>query len=88
LNAKRSRIGVSAYGGRYVEGAFIASFHGSQQALRREGRGRYPVHVVYAHIANSSTIYIEDELVGTPAFDAQFFKLLEHELRWRTRILS
>jgi len=88
LNARELRGGVSASGGRYIEGAFIASFRGSRQVLKREGKPRIPVQVVSADITDASTVYIEDELIGTAEFDAQFFKLLEHELRWRTRILN
>lgn len=88
LNAKESGKGVRAAGGRFVEGAFIADFHGRRQVLKRDGKARLPVHIVYADIVDDSNVYIEDELVGVAAFDVQFFKFLEHELKWRTRILK
>jgi len=88
LNARQSGKGVRASGGRYVEGAFIADYHGSRQVLKREGAARLPVRIVYAEIADPSNVYIEDELVGSASFDNQFFRFLEHELKWRTQILK
>ncbi len=88
LNARKSGKGVRADGGRYVEGAFIANFHGRPQVLKRTSSARLPIEVQHADIADASTIYIEDRLIGTAEFDAQFFKYLDHELKWRTRILK
>lgn len=88
LKPKQTSKGVRAAGGRFVEGAFIAPLHGRNQVLKRVGKARLPVRIVYADIADASMVYIEDELIGTTAFDGQFFKFLEHELRWRTRILK
>lgn len=88
LNAKQTAKGVRADGGRFIEGAFIANFHGRPQVLKRVGKERFPLEVQHADISDQSTIYIEDELIGTAEFDAQFFKFLEHELRWRTQILK
>lgn len=88
LNARQSGKGVRAAGGRYIEGAFIANFKGRPQVLKRTGSARLPIEVQNADIADESTIFIEDELIGTAEFDSQFFKYLEHELKWRTRILK
>lgn len=88
LNARKARGGVRAAGGRYVEGAFIANYHGRRQVLKREGRARFPVNVVYAEIAEKSQLYIEDELLGVGPFESQFLKFFEHELKWRTQILK
>jgi hypothetical protein len=88
LNARESGKGVRADGGRFVEGGFIARVGGRPQVLRRVGKERLPLEVVMADIADPSTVYIEDELVGSAEFDRQFFKFLEHELKWRTRILK
>lgn len=88
LNARKSGKGVRADGGRYIEGAFIANFNGRPQVLKRTGSARLPIEVQQADIADASTVYIEDDLVGTAQFDSQFFKYLEHELKWRTRILK
>lgn len=89
LNARKSGKGVRAAGGRYVEGAFIATMRGRKQVMRRvDGAARLPIEVVNADIAEPSTVYIEDELVGTTEFDSQFFRYLEHELKWRTQILK
>lgn len=88
LNAVQSRRGVRAAGGRYVEGAFIANYRGKRHVLKREGKGRLPIRIVHADIADASNVYIEDELIGTDSFDAEFFRFLEHELKWRTQILK
>lgn len=88
LNARESGKGVRADGGRYIEGAFIATLNGRPQVLRRTGPGRLPIEVVGADIDDEATVYIEDDLIGTAEFDSQFFKFLEHEIRWRTRILK
>ncbi|HKY46144.1 MAG TPA: hypothetical protein VJM50_23840 [Pyrinomonadaceae bacterium] len=88
LKPRETAKGVKTAGGRFVEGAFIARVHGSLQVLKREGKSRLPIRIQYAEIADESITYIEDHLVGTALFDAQFYKFLEHELRWRTQILK
>jgi hypothetical protein len=88
LRARESGKGVVAMGGRYVEGAFIANLFGRRQVLKREGKARIPIRVVYAEISEPAQVFIEDVLIGTAEFDFQFFKFLEHELKWRTRILK
>lgn len=87
LKPKATAGGVRAAGGRFEPGAFIGKVRGRTQVLRREGAARLPIRIVYADIEDPARIYVEDELVGTAEFDAQFFKLLEHELKWRTKIL-
>jgi hypothetical protein len=88
LNPRETATGVKVAGGRFVKGAFIATVHGKRQVLKREGKKRLPIRIEYADIADESITYIEDNLVGTPLFDAQFYKFLEHEIRWRTQILK
>lgn len=88
LNAREFGKGVRADGGRFIEGAFIAKVGGKLQVLKRRGADRLPVDVQMANISEPSIVYIEDELVGSAEFDRQFFKFLEHELKWRTRILK
>lgn len=88
LNPRETSTGVKTAGGRHEDGAFIATLHGRKQVLKRVGRARVPLRVVYAEIADDAVVYIEDELIGSAAFDAQFYKILEHEIRWRTRILN
>lgn len=84
LNPKGSANGVRANGKEYP-GAFIGTIRGRREVLRRVGESRLPVEVVRADIADESTTYIEDHVVGTAEFDYQFFRFLEHELKWRTR---
>ena len=88
LSPRETSKGVRTAGGRFEEGAFIAKLFGRLQVLKRVGKARVPLRAVYADIVDESTIYIEDNLVGTAEFDAQFFKILERELKWRTQILK
>lgn len=88
LSPRETGKGVKASGGRFEEGAFIANMYGRQHVLKRIGRKRVPLRMVYADISDESITYIEDTLVGTALFDAQFYKFLEHELKWRTSILK
>ena len=88
LGARKSGKGMRTAGGRYVEGAFEARLNGRKEVVKRVGEKRVPLEVVYAEISDESQIYIEDNLIGTAAFDIQFFKILEHELKWRTQILK
>jgi len=88
LNARKVAGGVKADGGRFVAGAFIANVHGHKQVMKRAGASRLPIEAVYADIDEPALVYVEDNLIGTTEFDNQFFKFLEHELRWRTQILK
>lgn len=88
LNPKESGKGVKAQGGRFEEGAFIAKLYGRDAVLKRIGKERVPLRIVYAEIAEEAVTYIEDVLIGTAMFDAQFYRFLEHELKWRTSILK
>lgn len=88
LNPRETATGVKAMGGRSEDGAFIAKMYGRRQVLKRIGKQRVPLRIVYAEIANEATTYIEDTLVGTAMFDAQFYRFLEHEIKWRTSILK
>ena len=88
LRPKVYAKGVIADGGYYQEGAFMARTRGRTQVLKRVGASRHPLEVVAVEINDRAQVYVEDVLVGTAEFDAKFFQLLEHELRWRTRILT
>lgn len=87
LKPRATADGVRAAGGRFEKGAFIGTLRGREQVLKREGAGRLPIRIVYADVEDPANIYVEDELIGSAEFDMQFFKLLEHELKWRTQIL-
>lgn len=88
LNPREAGGGVKAQGGRFEKGAFIARLYGRQQVLKRIGKERVPLRIVYAEISDEAITYIEDVLIGTAMFDAQFYRFLEHELKWRTSILK
>lgn len=86
LQAKQGKGGVKAYGGRFVQSAFIADGrNGNRQVFKRRGKGRLPIDKQRADIEDKASTYIEDELVGAAEFEARFFKTFEHELQWRTQ---
>lgn len=86
LQARKNKQGVKAYGGRFVQSAFIASGrNGKSQVFKRRGKERLPVDKQRAEIEDKANTFIEDQLVGTEEFEARFFKTFEHELQWRTR---
>lgn len=86
LSPRENAKGVVTAGGRFEEGAFIARLNGHPQVLKRMRESRVPLQVVFAEIQDESIVYIEDNLIGTAAFDVQFFTFLERELKWRTSI--
>lgn len=85
LRPKSRGKGVAADGGRYVEGAFIVRRNGKRAVFKRDGGARLPIREVTVDISDQVQAWIEDNLIGSPEFEAQFFKYLEHELKWRTR---
>jgi len=84
LNAKKAADGVRADGNRYIKGAFIAKYNGRQTVLKRVGNARLPLEAQRADISDQAVVYVEDNLIGTAEFDLMFFKIFEHELKWRT----
>ena len=73
-------------GAFYVEGAFIAKDNqGNMQVFKRKGRARLPIEVQTADINDRAEKWVEDRLLGSDEFTAQFFKLFEHELKWQTK---
>lgn len=85
LGARRTQKGVTA-GKRRVEGGFIAtSKRQGPQVFKRRGAARLPIDPQRADVSDQANVYIEDNLLGTAAYDQQFMKLFTHELRWRTR---
>lgn len=88
LNPKKSGRGIKVGTGRFVSGAFIApapNAYIGKQVFKRVGKARLPIKKQVADIKDQSDVYIEDELLGTAEFDAQFLKFFEHELKWQTR---
>lgn len=80
LNAKKTRRGVSAYGGRKIDGAFIAK----GQVFKRRGKSRLPVEKQAVPIQEQANEFLEGA-ISQSQFDTQFFKTFEHELKWQTR---
>lgn len=88
LHPRKAGRGVRADGGRYYEGAFIVQAGSRRRVFKRDGVARLPIREVEVNVVDEMQVYIEDNLVGSPEFELQFFKTLEHELKWRTQILK
>lgn len=85
IDARQTRAGVSA-GKRRIKSAFIRRGRGGHvQVFKRRGAARLPIDKQVVDIDEAAQVFIEDHLLGTDEFEAQFFKLFEHELKWRTR---
>ncbi|RQQ37067.1 hypothetical protein [Burkholderia stagnalis] len=93
LNARQTKQGVSAYGGRFVKGAFIANGRAgssgpaasNRQVFVREGKTRLPIKKVTVELGDQAQTYIEDRLLAGAGFTERFFKVFEHELTWRQK---
>lgn len=86
LQAKQTKAGVKAFGGRTVKSAFIAEGqNGNQQVFKRRGRKRLPIDKQVENISDRAQEYIEDHVFDSAEFEARFFKIFEHELQWQTR---
>lgn len=81
LNARKTRRGVTA-GAHKRDGAFIAK----GQVYKRQGKARLPIEVQMLEIKAKADAYLESMTHGT-AFEDQFLKTLEHELKWQMRYL-
>lgn len=85
LGARQNSSGVKA-GTRSVKSAFIANGkNGGKQVFKRKGSDRLPIEKQTLEVRDKAQAYIEDKLLGTAAFDAQFMKTFEHEMQWQTR---
>lgn len=79
------------YRGQSFRGAFLGPRPGkisgklAGRAFRRTGRDRLPIEKVGLPIQDAANKALESEVMEWHLFQAQFFKVLEHELRWRTR---
>lgn len=84
LNPRQNKKGVKAKR-REIAGGFIADVgNGKRQVFKRKGRARLPIEKQIVEVADDATVFIEDELIGTDEFEAEFFKIFERELKWRT----
>ncbi|WP_342627568.1 hypothetical protein AAC691_15550 [Nguyenibacter vanlangensis] len=80
---------VTRDGGYYERGAFVTASRktGRMRVLKRQGRERLPVEDVEANIYQQAMDFIADHIMGTPEFEAQYMRVLERELKWRTRTI-
>lgn len=81
---KRKGGGVRAAGGRFVKGAFIARMPGEHRGVySRRGKARLPIDQEAAEIESKTHDFIEHQTIDSAAFEAQFWKTFEHELKWQ-----
>ncbi len=86
LGARQTSKGVKASGGRFVKSAFISKAkNGNKQVFVREGAARLPIKKQSAEIQDQAQTYLEDSVISSPEFEAQFYKVFERELKWRTQ---
>lgn len=82
LGARQTKRGVSA-GKRRVDGAFISKT--KHQVFKRVGKARLPIEKQAETIKAKADSYLEWAEFNSVDFHAQFFKTLEHELKWQMR---
>ena len=86
LKAKQNATGVSANGGREVKSGFIARGRGGNlQVFKRKGDARLPIQKQSADVDIKARDFLERQVVSNAEFEAQFFRVFEHELTWRMR---
>lgn len=79
LNARETKKGVTA-GKHKRDGAFIVK----GQVFKRSGKGRLPIEKQTLEIKAKADSYLEDQAFSS-GYQDQFFKTLEHELKWQMR---
>lgn len=78
--------GVSAFGGRFFRGAFIAKGrNGNTQVFQRKGRARLKIKKVTVPLGDEAERIIQERVLNGPAFMDRFFIVFERELKWRQR---
>lgn len=86
LQARQTKQGVRAYGGRFVKSAFITKGrNGNKQVFKRVGAARLPIKKQTDPILQKADHYLDTDAINSADFMQQFFKVLEHELTWRTQ---
>jgi len=86
LGARQNKSGVTA-GAHKRPGAFIArGAGGHRQVFKRRGGARLPLDKQRLDIEDKAVTFLEDKVIGDADFEAQFHKVFEHELTWRTQI--
>lgn len=90
--AKQDATGVTAGArGHSFDHAFMGPRPGvkarklKNRAFKRKGGARLPIEKVTLPIQDEAQKALDSDVMEWARFEAQFFKVLEHELRWRTR---
>lgn len=90
LGAKQDSTGVTARGQSFKQ-AFLGPRPGTKarklngHAFRRTGTSRLPIDKVELPIQSEAEKALESAVLEFRAFEVQFYKTFEHEIKWRTR---
>jgi hypothetical protein len=85
LKPKKTSTGITATG-RKVNGAFIATMKsGHTEVFKRRGKARLPIDEQSTSVKEHMDEVLNREFIAAASFEAQFFKVLEHEIEWQTR---
>ena len=79
LNARETKRGVTS-GKHKRDSAFIAK----GQVFKRQGKGRLPLEKQTLEIKEKADSYLDGQAFSN-GYQEQFFKVLEHELKWQMR---
>ncbi|MFW2072634.1 hypothetical protein ACG9Y7_04130 [Acinetobacter gerneri] len=82
LNPKKTSTGITA-SKRKVDGAFISKR--KNQVFKRVGKERLPLEKQVEIIKSTADLYLESIEFNSSEFTNQFYKTLEHELKWRMK---
>lgn len=82
LNARQTKTGVTA-SKRQVKSAFISK--SKHQVFKRTSKARLPLQKQVDVIKSKADTYIESSEFNSSQFEAQFYKNLEHELKWQMK---
>ena len=74
------------YLGRSVPGGFLGTGKGGKkQVFKRRGSARLPIDKQSQKILKPAEQALDGGMLSSAAFEAQFWKTFEHELKWQTR---
>lgn len=85
LNPKQNSTGVTA-SKRKVDSAFISK--SKNQVFKRVGKARLPIEKQVDVIKPKADTYLETAQFNSSEFQNQFFKTLEHELKWQMKWMA
>lgn len=83
LRPRQGKAGVQTNGAGLIRGAFLVDMGSHDGVFKRVGKERYPLAYQRIHIHKQAERVIKGEIL--PNWQGVFLKVLEQELKWRTR---